>query len=96
MLTKIINTLKNDRRKIVFTEGEDPRILEAATRLVADGIMDVLLCGNPEKVKAAAAAGGFKLDGIEIADPAGNEKLASKKPLQVNTKLPEIDRNCAD
>lgn len=69
MLTEIIKTLKNDRRKIVFTEGEDPRILEAATRLVADGIMDVLLCGNPEKVNAAAAAGGFKLDGIEIADP---------------------------
>lgn len=69
MLTEIIKTLKNDRRKIVFTEGEDPRILEAATRLVADGIMDVLLCGNPEKVNAAATAGGFKLDGIEFADP---------------------------
>ncbi|MGI5985533.1 MAG: phosphate acetyltransferase [Clostridiales bacterium] len=69
MLDEIIKTLKANRRKIVFTEGEDPRILEAATRLVADGIMDVLLCGDPEKVKAAAAAGGFKLDGIEIADP---------------------------
>jgi len=69
MLDEIIKTLKANHRKIVFTEGEDPRILEAATRLVADGIMDVLLCGDPEKVKAAAAAGGFKLDGIEIADP---------------------------
>jgi phosphate acetyltransferase len=69
MLTEIIKTLKNDRRKIVFTEGEDARILEAASRLIADGIMDVLLCGNPEKVKAAAAAGGFNIGGIEIADP---------------------------
>lgn len=69
MLDEIIKKLKEDRRKIVFTEGEDPRILEAATRLVAEGIMDVLLCGDPEKVKAAAATGGFKLDGIEIADP---------------------------
>ena len=69
MLTEIIKTLKNDRRKIVFTEGEDPRILEAATRLVADGIMDVLLCGDPEKIKVAATAGGFKLDGMEFADP---------------------------
>ena len=69
MLTKLIDTLKNDRRKIVFTEGEDPRILEAASRLVADDIMDVILCGNPEKIKTAAAAGGFKIDGMEIADP---------------------------
>ena len=69
MLDEIIKKLKENRRKIVFTEGEDPRILEAATRLVADGIMDVLLCGDPEKINAAAAAGGFKLDGIEIANP---------------------------
>lgn len=70
MLTEIIKNLKNDRKRIVLTEGEDPRILEAAGRLVADGIMDILLCGDPEKIKAAAAAGGFKLDGMEIADPA--------------------------
>ncbi len=69
MLTEIIKRLKSDRKKIVFTEGEDPRILEAATRLVTDGIMDVLLCGNPEKIKSAAASGGFNIDGMEIADP---------------------------
>ena len=70
MLTEIIKNLKNDRKRIVLTEGEDPRILEAAGRLVPDGIMDILLSGDPEKIKAAAAAGGFKLDGMEIADPA--------------------------
>lgn len=70
MLTGIIDSLKKSRKKIVFTEGEDPRILEASQRLVADGIMDVLLCGNPEKIKAAAAAGGFNLTGIELVDPA--------------------------
>ncbi|MDR1132503.1 MAG: phosphate acetyltransferase [Oscillospiraceae bacterium] len=77
MLTKILETLRRDRRKLVFTEGEDPRILEAATRLIADDIMDVLLCGDPEKIAAAAAAGGFKLGGVEIADP---------------TNYPELDR----
>lgn len=70
MLTGIIDSLKRNRKKIVFTEGEDFRILEASQRLVADGIMDVLLCGDPEKIKAAAAAGGFNLTGIELADPA--------------------------
>ncbi len=75
MLTEIISKLKADRKKIVFTEGEDPRILEAASRLAADGIMDVLLCGNPEKVKAAAKAGGFNIDGMEIADPASYPEM---------------------
>lgn len=69
MLEEIIKSLKANRKKIVFTEGEDARILEAASRLVNEGIMDVLLCGEPEKIKAAAKVGGFSLDGMEIADP---------------------------
>lgn len=75
MLTEILKTLKTDRRKIVFTEGEDARILEAAARLAADDIMDVVLCGNPEKIKDTAAAGNFKLDGLEIIDPANYAEL---------------------
>ncbi len=69
MLTKILNTLKENRRKIVFTEGEDPRILQAASRLVSEDIMDVILCGKPENIKKAAADAGFKLDKIKIVDP---------------------------
>ncbi len=75
MLTEILKTLKTDRRKIVLTEGEDARILEAAARLIADDIMDVVLCGNPDKIKESAAAGGFKLDGIEIVDPANYAEI---------------------
>ena len=33
MFENLIATLKADKRKIVFTEGPDPRILEAAARL---------------------------------------------------------------
>ena len=32
---QMINILKKNPKKIVFTEGEDPRILEAASRLLA-------------------------------------------------------------
>ncbi len=81
MLTEILNTLKNDRRTIVFTEGEDTRILEAAARLKKDDIMDVLLVGNVEKVKAAAKDGGFDIEGMEIADPAtypGMDEMVAK------------------
>ncbi len=69
MFDEIVSKLKASKKKIVFTEGEDARILEAAARLKKDGIMDVLLCGNPEKIKAAAEKGGFDLTGVEFADP---------------------------
>lgn len=32
---QMIDELRKDPKKIVFTEGEDPRILEASSRLLA-------------------------------------------------------------
>ena len=70
MFENLISALKAEKRTIVFTEGEDARILEAASRLKKDGLMDSILVGNVEAVKAAAAKGGFDIEGMEIIDPA--------------------------
>ena len=70
MFTKLIDALKATRRTIVFTEGPDARILEATDRLRKDDLMDVILVGNVDEVKAAAAKGGFNIEGVEILDPA--------------------------
>ena len=43
MFENLIAALKADKRKIVFTEGPDARILEAAARLKKDGLMDSIL-----------------------------------------------------
>ena len=63
------NQLKANPKTIVFTEGTDARILSAATKLLAGKILNVLLLGNPEAVKKAAAEGGFDITGAEICDP---------------------------
>ena len=75
MFTKLIDALKTTRRTIVFTEGHDARILEATARLKAEDLMDVILVGNVEEVKANAAKGGFDIEGIEILDPATYEGM---------------------
>jgi len=75
MFTKLIDALKANRRTIVFTEGPDARILEAAARLKADDLMNVILVGNVEEVKANAAKGGFDIEGLEILDPATYEGM---------------------
>ena len=54
MFTPLIEKLKKEPRTIVFTEGNDPRILEAASRLLKDGILNVIMVGNTEEVKKAA------------------------------------------
>ena len=75
MFENLIATLKADKRKIVFTEGPDPRILEAASRLKKDGLLDSILVGNVDEVKSAAAAGGFDIEGMEIIDPAAYPEM---------------------
>ena len=60
MFENLIAALKADKRKIVFTEGPDARILEAASRLKKDGILDSILVGNVDEVKAAAKAGRLR------------------------------------
>ena len=46
----MIEILKKNPKKIVFTEGADPRILEAASRLLASSFLHPILVGNEEEV----------------------------------------------
>ena len=76
MFEELIEALKAAEKKtIVFTEGTDARILEATDRLVKGGFLQPILVGVVEEVKAAAAAGGFCIDGVEILDPATYEGM---------------------
>ncbi len=75
MFAKLIENLKTTRRTIVFTEGPDVRILEAASRLKKDDLMDVILVGNEDEVKSAAVSGGFDIQGLTILDPATYEGM---------------------
>jgi len=81
MFENLIEILKANPRKIVFTEGPDARILSAADRLKKGGFLTPVLVGNVEEVKAAAAKGGFDIEGLEILDPAsypGMDEMVEK------------------
>lgn len=71
----LIEILKKNPRKIVFTEGTDARILEAASRLLASSFLHPILVGNPEEVMAAAEETGFNIRGAQIIDPANYERM---------------------
>lgn len=72
---QLIGILKKNPKKIVFTEGEDPRILEAASRLLASYFLHPILVGSEEKIAEAAEESGFNIRGAEIIDPAKYERM---------------------
>ncbi len=75
MFDKLIAKVKAEPKTIVFTEGTDARILSAAARLLEEELMGVILVGNVDEVKKAAAEGGFNIEKAQILDPATYEGM---------------------
>lgn len=71
----LIEILKKNPKRIVFTEGTDARILEAASRLLASSFLHPILVGNPDEVMAAAEDTGFNIRGAQIIDPANYDRM---------------------
>ena len=68
---------KANIKTIVLPETEDKRTLEAADKILKQGIAKLILIGNVEEVKKSAAESGFDIEGAQIVDPATNEKTAA-------------------
>ena len=93
MFENLVEILKANPRKIVYTEGTDARILESAARLKKDGFLTPVLVGVVDDVKAAAEKGGFDIEGLEIVDPATypemEEMVAQMVELRKGKMSPE-------
>ena len=94
MFEFLINKLKAHPRKIVFTEGSDPRILEASARLLSGTFLTPVLVGNEAEIQAAAEKAGFNIRGAIIIDPATFADMDKMVALMVelrNGKMTEED-----
>ena len=65
---EMVTKLKKDPKTIVFTEGSDPRIIEAASRLLSGTFLKPILLGNEKKIREEAEKEGFNIYGAEIID----------------------------
>lgn len=97
MFTKLLASLKSTRRTIVFTEGTDARILEAADRLIKDDLMDIILIGNVDAVAEAAKAGGFDVSKATVIDPTTYEDMPNMIDEMVTLRKGKMTaEQCAD
>lgn len=71
-----------NRQRIVLPEGNEPRTLSAADLIIADGIADIILIGDPVEIKRMAA--DLKLSNITratIVNPADEAVIDRYAPL---------------
>ena len=95
MFEFLINKLKAHPRKIVFTEGTDPRILEASARLLSGTFLTPVLVGNPDEIARAAEEAGFNIRGAEIVDPDNFADMDKMVALMVELRKGKMtDEQC--
>lgn len=81
-MQNIIERAKADKQRIVLPEGTEERTLKAADRLLADGVAEIILIGNPTKINEMAANLGLSHIGeATIVDPKNHEKKAAYADL---------------
>jgi phosphate acetyltransferase len=71
----IIEKLQRHPKRIVFPEGAEPRVLQAARQYYSLRLGAPILLGDRTKIKEIAAALSVSLEGIRIVNPAESEDL---------------------
>lgn len=69
VLRHLLDQLRRHPKRVVFCEGEDVRVIEAATRLVSEEVVAPILLGKREVIRALAAEHDLSLKFIHIIDP---------------------------
>ena len=75
LLEKLCKKLKNHPKRIVFTDGEDIRVIRVAERMVALEIMVPILLGNKSKIEQMAANENINLTFVSIIEPAKSSDI---------------------
>jgi phosphate acetyltransferase len=71
----IIEKLQRHPKRIVFPEGLEPRVLQAARQFYSLRLGAPILLGDRAKVKALAEELNISLEGIRVINPAESEDL---------------------
>lgn len=75
LIQSIVARAKADKQRIVLPEGTEERTLKAADQLIADGVANIILIGNPDEVHQLATGFGLKnIAKATILDPKSHEK----------------------
>ena len=75
VMNQIVERAKANKQRIVLPEGTEERTLKAADQLLADGVADLILIGNPEEIMGLANQWGLENIGkATIINPADHPK----------------------
>ena len=87
ILRSMVDTARNNPKRIVFGEGNTDNMLRAAVQAYQDGICKPILLGNEEMIEKRAARLNLDLEGIEIVNPRHDREM--ERRFKFATRLAE-------
>ena len=70
VIERIKEKAKTNVKHIVLAEGSEPRTVQAAAKIVKQGLASITLIGKADEINKVAAETGTDLKGVAIVDPA--------------------------
>ena len=75
LVQSIIERAKSNKQRIVLPEATEERTLRSADKVLAEGVANIILIGNPAEINSLAEKWGLKnIDKATIIDPENNPK----------------------
>jgi len=74
-LNGLLERARAAKKRIVMPEGDEERTLKAVSRVIQDGVAQIILLGDPKVIHDKAKRFDAKIDGATIINPADNELL---------------------
>ena len=75
LMERMVEQARANKQRIVLPEGTEERTLQAADRILADNIADIILIGEPSEIKELADRYKLKhIDKATLVNPASHEK----------------------
>ena len=69
VIQPLVARARRNKRRIVFSDGENDKVLRSVERVIEERICTPILIGNPERIEAKRVAMNLGLEGAEIVDP---------------------------
>ncbi len=89
IIDEMNETLKGKKVKVIYPEGEEPRILKAISMEMVHGFLDPYVIGDTAKIEETAARNDISLKGVTIVDPAVTKLMDEYSPkVQELTGVP--------
>ncbi|NQU04828.1 MAG: phosphate acetyltransferase [Calditrichaeota bacterium] len=74
-LNGLLERARSDKKRIVLPEGNEERTLKAVSRVLADGVAEIILIGKEDEIREAANRANAKIDDATIIDPVNSDAL---------------------